>query len=108
MLEFVSYFIIGGLVVSFTVFYGSKGQGFLAALISMFPSITVLTFILLYKAGGKASVIHYAKSLVYVVPPWVCYVVTVTYLCERIGILWSLVIGISLYVSASLCLSQLR
>jgi len=108
MLEFFSYFIIGGLVVSFTVFYGSKGHGFVAALISMFPSITLLTFILIYKTGGKDSVIHYAKSLVYVVPPWVCYVIIVTYFCDRIGILWSLAIGVTLYVSASLFLSQFR
>jgi len=40
ILKFLLYFIVGGLVVSLTTYYGSKGQGFTAALISMFPSLT--------------------------------------------------------------------
>jgi hypothetical protein len=108
MLEFIGYFIIGGLVVSLTTYYGSKGHGFLAAFISMFPSMTVLIFFLLYRAGGRASVIDYAKSLAYVAPSWVLYVCAVAFLCERIGIWWSLLIGIALYFSISISLNQLR
>jgi uncharacterized membrane protein (GlpM family) len=108
MLEYIGYFIVGGLVVSLTTFYGAKGQGFLAAFISMFPSMTVLIFFLLYRAGGKDSVIGYAKSLVYVVPPWILYVCAVAFLCDRIGIWWSLAMGITLYFCMSIGLNQLR
>jgi len=108
MLEFFSYFMIGGLVVSLTTYYGSKGHGFVAAFISMFPSLTVLIFFLLHRTGGKESVINYAKSLIYVVPPWTLYVIVVGLLCERIGILWSLILGVGLYLCTSVLINQLR
>jgi len=53
-------------------------------------------------------VVGYAKSLVYVVPPWVLYVCTVAFLCERIGIWWSLAMGVALYCFSSVGLNQLR
>jgi uncharacterized membrane protein (GlpM family) len=108
MLKFISYFIIGGFVVSLSTYFGSKGHGFIAAFISMFPSMSVLIFSLLYLSGGRPSVIGYAKSLVYVVPPWILYVLTVTLLCERIGIWLSLAVGITLYLTASVGLSYFK
>ncbi len=108
MLRFICYFIIGGLVVSLTTYYGSKGQGFIAAFISMFPSMSVLIFILLYFSGGRLSVIGYAKNLAYVVPSWILYVFTVALLCERIGIWLSLTAGIGLYITVSIGLGNLR
>ena len=108
MLEFIGYFMVGGLVVSLTTYFGSKGQGFLAAFISMFPSMTVLIFFLLYRTGGTPSVINYAKSLVYVVPSWILYICAVALLCDRIGIWLSLILGISLYFCVSIFLSQMR
>ena len=98
MLEYIGYFVIGGLIVSLTTYYGAKGQGFLAAFVSQFPSLTVLTFFLIYRAGGKVPVINYAKSFVYTIPPWILYVLAVVFLCDRIGIWWSLTIGVTLYV----------
>jgi uncharacterized membrane protein (GlpM family) len=108
ILKFVLYFIIGGSVVSLTTYYGARGQGFTAAIISMFPSLTVLTFFLIYKAGGEASVISYAKNLAFGVPPWILYIIAVAMLCEHIGIWLSLTVGVILYLGASFCLSLLR
>jgi hypothetical protein len=108
VIEFIGYFIVGGLVVSLTTYYGSKGQGFMAAFISMFPSMTVLIFFLLYRAGGTSSVISYAKSLAYVVPPWILYIFTVAFFCDRIGIWSSLALGIGLYFCVSILLNQMR
>lgn len=108
MLEFMGYFVVGGLVVALTTYFGSRGHGFLAALISMFPSMTVLTFFLLYRFGGNASVVGYAKSLVWLVPPWVMYVVTVAVLCERIGIWKALAIGVALYLVSSYLFHHFR
>ncbi len=107
-LEFIGYFLIGGLVVSLTTHFGSKGHGFLAAFVTQFPSLTVLTFFLIYRAGGKAQVISYAKSFIYTMPPWILYVGAVVLLCDRIGIWWSLLIGIALYVGISMWLMYLK
>ncbi len=108
LMKYIFYFIVGGLVVSSTAYYGSTGRGFIAALISMFPSMTVLTFSLIYRAGGQASVVDYAKNLVYGVPPWILYVFTVAWLCEHIGIWRSLTLGIVIYLAASFCISHFR
>lgn len=101
MLEFILNFMIGGAIVSLTNYFGSRGHGFLAAFITQFPSLTVLTFCLIYKTGGKESVIQYAKSFIYTLPPWILYVCAVVFLCDSIGIWWSLGTGIFLYVIAS-------
>jgi len=108
MLEYIGYFIVGGLVVSLTTYCGAKGHGFLAAFVSQFPSLTVLTFVLIYRSGGRAPVIGYAKSFVYTVPPWILYVLAVMLLCDRIGIWWALAIGIALYVGTSMALVHVR
>jgi uncharacterized membrane protein (GlpM family) len=107
MLRFILYFIIGGLIVSLTTYFGSKGQSFLAAIISMFPSMSVVIFVLLYSTGGQSSVIGYAKNLVYGVPPWLLYVATVAVLCQRIGIALSLLSGVGLYLAVSMGLGYL-
>lgn len=107
-MKYVLYFIVGGLVVSLTTYYGSKGEGFIAALVSMFPSLTILTFILIYRSGGQASVFDYAKNLAYGVPPWILYVIAVGLLCEHIGIWLSLTVGVSLYLAACICINYMR
>jgi len=106
--EFLMYFVIGGLVVSGTVMVGARGHGFLAAFVSQFPSMTVLTFFLIYQAGGKAPVISYAKGFLYTIPPWLMYVLAVVMLCDRIGIWWSLAIGVTLYVGLSFLFLYLK
>lgn len=108
MQQFLGYFLLGGLIVSLASYYGGKGQGFIAAFVSQFPSLTVLTFILIYRTGGKEPVISYAKSFVYTVPPWILYVFTVVLLCDRIGIWWALAIGVGLYVGTSMLLMHLK
>ena len=107
-MTYLGYFLIGGLIVMLTTYFGAKGQGFLAAFVSQFPSLTVLTFILIYRAGGKPQVIEYAKSFIYTIPPWLLYVAAVVLLCDRIGIWWSLAIGISLYVCTCMWLMHLK
>ncbi|NLB56715.1 MAG: DUF3147 domain-containing protein [Lentisphaerae bacterium] len=108
MLEFIGYFLIGGIVVSLTTYYGAKGDSFLAAFISQFPSMTVLIFFLMYTQSGKEEVISYAKNFVYTVPPWILYVVAVVLLCERIGIWWALATGVTLYVGTCMLLAYIK
>ncbi len=108
VLEYFGYFLIGGLIVSATTYFGAKGHGFLAAFVIQFPSLTVLSFLLIYLAGGKTPVIDYAKSLVYTIPPWVLYVLTVVVLCDRIGIWWALVLGVGLYIVVCLGMAYVK
>lgn len=108
MLEFLCYFLVGGLVVALTTVIGSKGHGAMAAFVGMFPSMTVLVFVLLYRAGGNTAVIGYAKSLIYFVGPWFLYVVAVSMLCDRLGIWSALGIGVAIYVAASWAMMQLK
>ena len=108
ILEFLSFFLVGGLVVGLTTLVGAKGHGSLAAFIGMFPSMTVLIFLLLYRSGGNPAVTGYAKSLVNFVVPWVLYVLAVSFLCERLGIWWSLGIGVAAFLSVSWVFMQFR
>ncbi len=106
--DFILYFIVGGLVVSLTTYYGSKGHGFLAAFISMFPCMTILTFALLHKAGGKMAVVAYAKSLIYLVLPWILYILVVAFLCEKMGVWKSIALGVVLYMLSTCLVMHLK
>ena len=81
------YFLIGGVVVSVSTYWGTKGHGFLAAFASTFPAMTGVTILLIYLNGGNASAMVYAKHLLWFVPPWLVYVGFIIYGLERIGIL---------------------
>lgn len=107
-MEYIGYFVIGGIIVSLATYFGAKGHGFAAAFVSWFPSLSILTFILIYRAGGKEPVIEYAKSFIYTLPPWILYVISVVFLCDRIGIWWSLAIGVGLYIGICFWLFHMR
>ena len=106
--QYAGYFLLGGLIVSLTTYCGAKGHGFLAAFVSQFPSMTVLTFFLIHRAGGTPEVVNYAKSFIYTVPPWILYVGAVVFLCDRVNIWAALSIGIALYVGTSMALGCLK
>jgi hypothetical protein len=69
------------------------GRSWLAAFVSTFPALTVITFILIYLNGGIAETVPYAKNLLYFVVPWVAYVglfiLTVEPLGFWIALMWS-------------------
>jgi len=90
--KYVLYFLLGGTIVSLSTYLGSQGKSFLAAFASTFPAITGATFILIYLNGGNEAVVSYAKNLLWFVPPWVVYVVTMILGIPRIGF-WPAMIG---------------
>ncbi|MBI4977549.1 MAG: DUF3147 domain-containing protein [Spirochaetes bacterium] len=104
--KMILYFFIGGGIVMLSVFFGSKGNGFLAAFITQFPSMTVLTFILIYQSGGNGAVQKYVEGFLYTLPPWILYVVIVYFFINRLGPITSISLGIGAYMAASLCLSR--
>jgi len=103
--RFIVYFLIGGLVMALSVHYGSKGNGLLAAFITQFPSISVISFYLMYRLSGHDAVTDYAKGFLITIPPWVLYVLIVYLLCDRIGAIASLALGVSMYMGSSWLLS---
>jgi uncharacterized membrane protein (GlpM family) len=95
------YFVIGGLTVAITAYYGSQGQGLLAAFVGLFPGITIITFCAIYFGGGTGAVVSYAKGMLILLPSWVLYVVGVYFLMPRIGLAPTLIISVVIYVAAS-------
>src|SRR5207249_1940339 len=58
-MRYLLYFLIGGAVVSLTTWFVSLGRSWVAAFVSTFPALTVLTFILIYWNGGVAETVPY-------------------------------------------------
>ncbi len=96
---FILYFILGGAIVSTVTFIGSQGKGLLAAFVATFPTITVLTFLLIYNRVGQLATINYAKGLLLMTIPWIIYVLCLIYLLPRWGFVRSLIIGVLTYMT---------
>ena len=79
------YFLLGGSIVSAVTYLGSRGHGLLSAFVATFPSITVLTFILVYKEGGISQTMAYAKGMVLFFPAWLAYLIIFVTALPRFG-----------------------
>ena len=101
------YFVIGGAIVTAVTYLGSQAKSSLAAFIALLPSITVVTLCTIYLSGGESSTLTYAKNLLFLLPPWLLYVVGVIFLLPRIGLVWSLVISIAVYMGVSFLIMRL-
>lgn len=96
--NFILYFMLGGTIVSVVTFVGSQGKGLLAAFIATFPTMTVLTFSLIYSKAGQAATVNYARGLLLMTPPWIVYVLCLMFLLPRLGFIKSLIIGVLSYM----------
>ncbi len=92
------YFVIGGLTVAITAYYGSRGQGLLAAFVGVFPGMTVITFCAIYFSSGSTAVVSYARGMLILLPPWILYVLGMIFLMPRLGLALSLVTSVATYV----------
>jgi uncharacterized membrane protein (GlpM family) len=101
------YFVIGGLTVAITVYFGSQGKGMLAAFAGLFPGITIITFCALYFQGGSASVASYAKGMLILLPAWILYVVGVIFLIPRLGLAPTLLISVAVYMVSAFIILKL-
>lgn len=79
------YFLLGGTIVSTVTYLGSLGRGMLSAFVATFPSITVLTFILIYLDFGIAPTFSYAKGMVLFFPSWLAYLICFVVVLPRLG-----------------------
>ena len=92
LVKYAVYFLLGGTIVSLSTYLGSQGKSFLAAFASTFPTITGATFVLIYLNGGNDAIVSYAKNLLWFVPPWIVYVVSMIAGIPRFGF-WPAMIG---------------
>jgi len=83
--KYVLYFLLSGAIVSLSTYLGSQGKSFLAAFASTFPAITGATFILIYLNGGNEAIVSYARNLLWFVPPWMVYVLSMIMGIPRFG-----------------------
>ncbi|OHC07198.1 MAG: DUF3147 domain-containing protein [Planctomycetes bacterium RIFOXYD2_FULL_41_16] len=95
---FILHFILGGTIVSVVTFLGSQGKGMLAAFVATFPTMTALTFALIYSKGGQVATVNYAKGLLFMTPPWIIYVLCLIFLLPRWGFVKSLLVGVLTYM----------
>jgi uncharacterized membrane protein (GlpM family) len=97
--RYLLYFLVGGAVVALTTYFGSQGKGWLAAFIAMFPALTVITFISIYfEGGGGTPLKDYIKGIFLVLPGWLCYLLTIFYFTDKVG-LYSILFGTLVYVT---------
>jgi hypothetical protein len=96
--KYAVYFLLGGTIVSVSTYLGSQGKSFLAAFASTFPAITGATFILIYLNGGNDAIVSYAKHLLWFVPPWMVYVVSMIAGIPRFGFWPSMIGSVVLYL----------
>jgi uncharacterized membrane protein (GlpM family) len=101
--RYLLYFVVGGVVVTLTTYFGSQGKGWLAAFIAMFPAVTVVTFISIYFEGGIIQLKDYVRGIFFVLPGWLCYLLTIFYLTDKTG-LSSILVGTAVYVVATIAL----
>ena len=70
----------------------------LAVFVATFPTMTALTFALIYSKGGQVATVNYAKGLLLMTPPWIIYVLCLIFLLPRWGFVKSLIAGVLTYM----------
>jgi uncharacterized membrane protein (GlpM family) len=98
-LKYLFYFLIGGTVVSVVTYYASHSRTLVAAFIANLPAMTLITFLMIYREAGEAAVVPYAKGLIIMLVPWLLYIFSVVFMTPRIGVVASLLAGLTFYVA---------
>jgi hypothetical protein len=98
VVKYAVYFLLGGTIVSISTYLGSQGKSFLAAFASTFPAITGATFVLMYLNGGSDAIVGYAKNLLWFVPPWIVYVLSMIAGVPRFGFWPAMAGSLALYM----------
>lgn len=97
-IKYILYFLTGGTVVSVVTYYASEAKGLLAAFIANLPVTTLITFLTIYLDSGQTAVVPYAQGLVIMLLPWLAYILSIIFFTKKIGLIPSLIIGITLYI----------
>jgi len=98
-LKYLFYFLIGGTVVSVVTYYASHSRTLVAAFIANLPVMTLITFLMIYREAGEAAVVPYAKGLLIMLVPWLLYILTVVFMTPLMGVVVSLLTGLTFYLA---------
>ena len=99
VLKYLFYFLIGGTVVSVVTYYASHSRTLVAAFIANLPVMTLITFLMIYREAGEAAVVPYAKGLLIMLVPWLLYILTVVFMTPLMGVVVSLLTGLTFYLA---------
>ena len=103
-LKYLIYFILGGLIVILTTYFGSERKGLIAAFFALFPFILAFTQFTIYSTGGLDAVASYVRGLLLVVPILILYLICILYLLPRYGFWVSLASGTIIYIIVAIIL----
>ena len=96
------YFVLGGTIVTLISYFGTQGKGMLAAFIAFFPTISIVTLLIIYFKSGVGASVSYFKGMLFLIPAWVLYALAMMFILPRWGIVPSVIVGIALYVGVAL------
>lgn len=97
-IKYILYFLIGGSVITAVTYFASHARTMVAAFFANLPVLTLITFLTIYYEAGQKAVVPYAHGLIIMLFPWLTYIGAVIFLTPRIGVIPSLLLGISLYL----------
>ena len=84
--------------MTITAIGDSRRLCLLAVFVATFPTMTALTFALIYSKVGQTATVNYAKGLLFMTPPWIIYVLCLIFLLPRWGFVKSLLVGVLTYM----------
>ncbi len=102
-----AYFVLGGAVIASITYFGSRGQGLMAAFINNLPTITIITLTTIYLRSGAAEATSYFKNILIMLPAWLAYVTSIILLLPRVGLILSLIVGIAIYLGSAFVTARL-
>lgn len=97
----VLYFVVGGIIVATVTYFGSHGKGLLAAFVAFFPSVSVVTLVGIYLAGGASATVSYFRGMLLLLPAWALYALAMMTMLPRWGLVPSVLAGVFLYITAA-------
>jgi uncharacterized membrane protein (GlpM family) len=98
MIQYLLYFLVGGAVVTAISVLAERGHPLLAGVVTLFPSITLVSFYFIGKSTGNEAVAVTAKSCFISLSIWIPYILTIVWLSPRIGTNKALFIGVLIFI----------
>lgn len=104
-MEYLFYFVIGGLITTLIVILERAGLGLLSRLAALFPIFTWLAYLFI---GTPKEVVSHAKFvLLGTLFAWVPYMLTIIYLSSKIGVYRAVLAAIAVFIITALIFSYL-
>lgn len=98
LLNFITYFIIGGIVTSSIVLLEKSGFRLLSGLATLIPVFTLVSYIFIGQSKGGYAVSQHSKLvLIGTLVSWVPYMIAISDLAPKIGPNKAIGIGLAVF-----------